>query len=92
MPAPIMYAHRILERAAQLRKSKEISWLRPDAKSQVTLEYDGHRPVRVDTVVVSHQHDPDVAYETIRETVIEQIIKPMLGPTGLLDAGHEVLT
>ncbi len=85
MPAPIMYAHRILERAAELRKSGAVKWLRPDAKSQVTLEYEGHKPVRVDTVVVSHQHDPEASYEEIRETVIEKIIKPILEPTGLLD-------
>ncbi|HRY79330.1 MAG TPA: methionine adenosyltransferase [Spirochaetia bacterium] len=86
MPAPIMYAHRILERAARLRKAKEIPWLRPDAKSQVTLQYDGHKPVRADAVVVSHQHDPDIQYATIRDTVIEEIVKPVLGPTGLLDS------
>ena len=85
MPAPIMYAHRILERAAELRKAGAIRWLRPDAKSQVTLEYAGHKPVRVDTVVVSHQHDPDAKYEDIRETIIEKVIKPILEPTGLLD-------
>ena len=84
MPAPLMYAHKILLRAAQLRKAKIISWLRPDAKSQVTLEYEGHKPVRIDTVVVSHQHDPDITYETIRDTVIEEIIRPILEPTGLL--------
>ncbi|PKL25780.1 MAG: methionine adenosyltransferase [Spirochaetae bacterium HGW-Spirochaetae-3] len=86
MPAPIMYAHKLLLKATELRKSKEIAWLRPDAKSQVTLEYDGHRPVRADAVVISHQHDPDVPYETIKEAVIERIVKPVLGPTGLLDA------
>jgi S-adenosylmethionine synthetase len=85
MPAPIMYAHKILLRATELRKSKAIDWLRPDAKSQVTLEYEGHKPVRVDAVVVSHQHDPKPSYETIREAVIERIIKPVLEPTGLLD-------
>ena len=84
MPAPIMYAHKLLLRATELRKSKTIKWLRPDAKSQVTLEYEGHRPVRIDAVVVSHQHDPDVPYDTIKETIIEQIIKPVLEPTGLL--------
>jgi len=87
MPAPIMYAHRILERAAALRKSREIPWLRPDAKSQVTLEYEGHRPVRIDTVVVSHQHDPEIPYERIKAEVIERIIKPVLEPTGLDLAG-----
>ncbi|MEI6876099.1 MAG: methionine adenosyltransferase [Spirochaetota bacterium] len=85
MPAPIMYAHQILHRATELRKSKIIPWLRPDAKSQVTLEYEGHKPVRIDTVVVSHQHDPEISYETIREAVIEEIIKPVLGKTGILD-------
>jgi S-adenosylmethionine synthetase len=86
MPAPIMYAHQILILASELRKSRKIAWLRPDAKSQVTLEYEGHKPIRADAVVVSHQHDPDVPYETIREAVIEEMIKPILGPTGLLDA------
>ena len=84
MPAPITFAHRLLQRASELRKSKAIPWLRPDAKSQVTLEYDRHKPVRIDAVVVSHQHDPEILYERIRETVIEEIIKPTLGPTGLL--------
>ena len=66
MPAPILYATRILERAAELRKSKVIPWLRPDAKSQVTIEYDGFRPVRIDTVVVSHQHDDGISYQPIK--------------------------
>ncbi len=86
MPAPIYYSHQILLKANELRHNGIISWLRPDAKSQVTVEYDeNHKPVRVDTVVVSHQHDPDVDYATIKETIINQIIKPVLEPTGLLD-------
>jgi S-adenosylmethionine synthetase len=85
MPAPIMFAHQILHRATELRKAKIIPWLRPDAKSQVTLEYEGHKPVRIDTVVVSHQHDPEVSHETIQEAVIEEIIKPVLEKSGLLD-------
>jgi S-adenosylmethionine synthetase len=85
MPLPISLAHKILIRAADLRKKKLIKWLRPDAKSQVTVEYEGHRPVRVDAVVVSHQHDPDVSYREIEATVIEQIIRPVLESTGLLD-------
>ncbi|MBQ7159180.1 MAG: methionine adenosyltransferase [Treponema sp.] len=85
MPAPIMYAHNLLHRATRLRKNKTIAWLRPDAKSQVTIEYEGHKPVRIDTVVISHQHDPEVSYETIKEGVIEEIIKPELEPTGLMD-------
>lgn len=85
MPAPIMYAHSLLRRATRLRKDKTIGWLRPDAKSQVTIEYDGHKPVRIDTVVISHQHDPEVSYNTLKEGIIEEIIKPTLEPTGLLD-------
>ena len=85
MPAPIMYAHILLRRATRLRKDKTIGWLRPDAKSQVTIEYDGHKPVRIDTVVISHQHDPDVSYNTLKEGIIEEIIKPTLEPTGLID-------
>ena len=85
MPAPVMYSHKILIKAAKLRKSGKIKWLRPDAKSQVTIEYEGFKPVRIDTVVVSHQHDPEVKYAEIEKTIIEQIIKPVLEPTGLLD-------
>ncbi|MGI0528598.1 methionine adenosyltransferase [Treponema socranskii] len=85
MPAPVTYAHKLLLKAAELRKNKTISWLRPDAKSQVTIEYEGHVPLRIDTVVVSHQHDPSVEYGEIKETIIERIVKPVLEPTGLLD-------
>ena len=85
MPAPIMYAHQLLLKATDLRKSGAITWLRPDAKSQVTIEYEGHKPVRIDTVVISHQHNPDVSHGTIKDTVIDQIIKPVLEPTGLID-------
>lgn len=86
MPAPIMYAHKLLLKATDLRKSGAINWLRPDAKSQVTIEYEGHKPVRIDTVVISHQHNPEVAHGTIKEAMIEQIIKPVLDPTGLIDS------
>ena len=85
MPAPVTYAHKLLLKAAELRKNKTISWLRPDAKSQVTIEYEGHVPLRIDTVVVSHQHDPSVEYGEIKETIIERIVKPVLDATGLLD-------
>jgi S-adenosylmethionine synthetase len=85
MPAPIMYAHQLLMHAAKLRKHGDITWLRPDSKSQVTVEYNGFKPARIDTVVISHQHDPDVGYDQIRECIIDRIIKPILEPTGLLD-------
>jgi S-adenosylmethionine synthetase len=78
MPAPIYFSHRLVERQAQLRKSRELPWLRPDAKSQVTLRYENGRPVAVDAVVLSTQHDPDVSQESIREAVMELIIQKVL--------------
>jgi S-adenosylmethionine synthetase len=85
MPLPISLAHKVLIKATELRKKKLIKWLRPDAKSQITVEYEGRKPIRIDAVVVSHQHDPDVSYRDIEATVIEEIIRPVLEPTGLLD-------
>jgi S-adenosylmethionine synthetase len=85
MPAAIHYAHRLVERQAQLRRDGRLPWLRPDAKSQVTLRYVDDKPHSVDTVVLSTQHAPDVAYEQLREAVIEEIIKPVL-PQALLQA------
>ncbi|HOS29396.1 MAG TPA: methionine adenosyltransferase [Treponemataceae bacterium] len=85
MPAPIMFAHNLLRKASEMRKGGSMRWLRPDAKSQVTIEYEGFKPVRLDTVVISHQHDPDISYADLKEGIIEKIIKPVLEPTGLLD-------
>ena len=85
MPLPITLAHKLLGYAAELRKNKTIKWLRPDSKSQVTVEYDGNRPIRIDTVVIAHQHNPEVSYKEIESCIIEQIVKPVLEPTGLLD-------
>ncbi len=78
MPAPIYFSHRLVERQADLRRDGRLPWLRPDAKSQVTLRYVDGKPHSVDTVVLSTQHDPDVAYEALKEAVIEEIIKPVL--------------
>jgi S-adenosylmethionine synthetase len=78
MPAPIYYAHRLVEKQAKLRKSGELPWLRPDAKSQVTLRYENGKPVAVDAVVLSTQHSPDVKQSDIREAVRELIIKNVL--------------
>ena len=78
MPLPIALAHRILNRLTAARFAKEVPWLRPDSKSQVTVEFDGHQPVRIDTVVVSTQHGPEVSQEEIRQYVIDQIVKPVL--------------
>lgn len=78
MPAPIYYAHRLMERQAEVRKSGTLDWLRPDAKSQVTLRYEDGKPVAIDAVVLSTQHGPDVDNETLREAIMEEIIKPTL--------------
>ncbi len=85
MPAPIMYAHKILMRAAEMRKSGELPWMRPDGKSQVTVEYEGHTPKRIDAVVMSQQHDYEIAYDDLREQLIGHVINNVLEPTGLLD-------
>ncbi|MBP7660134.1 MAG: methionine adenosyltransferase, partial [Burkholderiaceae bacterium] len=78
MPAAIHYAHRLVERQADLRRDGRLPWLRPDAKSQITLRYVDGKPHSIDTVVLSTQHAPDVSYETLRESVIEEVIKPVL--------------
>ncbi|MCL6414125.1 methionine adenosyltransferase [Aestuariirhabdus sp. Z084] len=78
MPAPIFYSHRLVERQAQLRKKGVLPWLRPDAKSQVTLRYDAGKPVAIEAVVLSTQHDADIKQEDLREAVLEEIIKPVL--------------
>ena len=78
MPAPITYAHRLVKRQAELRKKGILSWLRPDAKSQVTVKYSEGKPIGVDTVVLSTQHAPHVAQADLVEAVIEEIIKPVL--------------
>lgn len=85
MPAPIMLAHKVLQYAAEMRKNGKIPWLRPDSKSQVTVQYKGHVPERVDTVVLSHQHDENISYETLIAELIERVIKPVLNPYGLID-------
>ncbi|BCX80481.1 S-adenosylmethionine synthetase [Methylomarinovum caldicuralii] len=74
MPAPIYYAHRLVQRQAELRRAKVLPWLRPDAKSQVTLRYEDNRPVAADAVVLSTQHAPDIPQSAIREAVIDEII------------------
>lgn len=78
MPLPIWLSHRLMERQAQLRKDGRLPWLRPDAKSQVTIQYVDGKPYKIDTVLVSTQHAPEMSLEAIREAVIEEIIKPML--------------
>ena len=78
MPAPIDYAHRLVRRQAEVRKNGTLSWLRPDAKSQVTFRYENGNPVGIDAVVLSTQHDPDIETDELREAVREEIIKPVL--------------
>lgn len=78
MPLPIHLSHRLVERQALLRKNGKLPWLRPDAKSQVTIEYNGNKPIRLDTVVLSTQHSPDIKLDDLRDAVIEEIIKPII--------------
>jgi S-adenosylmethionine synthetase len=84
MPMPISLAHQLTMRLTEARKTGELPWLRPDGKSQVTVEYDGDKPLRVDTVVISTQHDPSMTHEEIETEIIEKVIKPVI-PASLLD-------
>ena len=77
MPVPIYYSHRLMERHGELRRDGRLPWLRPDAKSQVTVRYLDGKPTQIETVVISTQHDPDVTHEQIKEAVIEEIVKPI---------------
>ena len=85
MPAPVQLSHNILKLAADIRKSNQISWLRPDSKSQVTIEYENNIAKRIDTVVLSHQHDDDISTEELRSVLKEKVIIPALASTNLLD-------
>jgi len=78
MPAPIYYAHKLVKQQSEVRKSGKLSWLRPDAKSQVTFQYENGQPVGIDAVVLSTQHDPDISQSDLIEAVREEIIKPIL--------------
>ncbi|HEY2323194.1 MAG TPA: methionine adenosyltransferase [Thermoanaerobaculia bacterium] len=85
MPMPIVLAHKLTRRLSEVRKSNDLDFLRPDGKSQVTVEYDGKRPVRVNTVVISTQHSPSVSNRDLHDAIIEKVIKPVV-PAELLDA------
>ncbi|MGX5844559.1 methionine adenosyltransferase [Mesorhizobium sp. ArgA1] len=90
MPLPIQLAHHLTKRQAEVREAGHLSWLRPDVKSQVSVRYEGLRPVALDTIVLSTQHDEEVSQEALREGVIEEIIKPVL-PTDLDTTGIRIL-
>jgi S-adenosylmethionine synthetase len=90
MPFPITYSHRLVKRQAEVRKSGSLSWLRPDAKSQVSVRYEDGKPVSVDTVVLSTQHSEDVDHATLSEAVIEEIIKPVL-PANMITSNTRFL-
>ena len=84
MPAPIRLSHRMIQKHRELLESRALPYLRPDAKSQVTIEYDGDKPRRIAALVLSTQHAPDVSYDQLRKDVIEAVIRPAL-PANLLD-------
>ncbi len=86
MPMPILLSHKIVAKQAEVRKSGKLSFLRPDAKSQVSIRYENHKPVAIDAVVLSTQHTADVEHQDLVREVMEHIIKPVLEPTGLLHA------
>lgn len=103
MPAPITYSHRLVHKQSEVRKSGQLSWLRPDAKSQITFVYEDDKPVSIDAVVLSTQHDPDISQKDLQEAVMEHIIKPTLpekwlsnntkyhiNPTGKFEIGGPV--
>ena len=85
MPAPLFYSHRLVERQAKLRKNGVLPWLRPDAKSQVTMRYENGKPVAIDAVVLSTQHSPNISLSDLREAVLEEVIKPVLPAEWLHD-------
>ncbi|MBW2472255.1 MAG: methionine adenosyltransferase [Deltaproteobacteria bacterium] len=85
MPMPITYAHRLMKRQAEVRKAGLLPWLRPDAKSQVTVEYVDNIPKRIEAIVLSTQHSPDVDYEDLKEGIMEEVIKPII-PADMIDA------
>ena len=89
MPAPITYAHRLVKQQSDIRKSGQFSWLQPDAKSQITFRYEDYKPVGIEAVVLSTQHSDDVSLDTLREAVIETILKPVLPEEWLSQCKNE---
>jgi S-adenosylmethionine synthetase len=89
MPMPIMLAHKLVRGMSEVRRAGLVDYLRPDGKSQVTIEYEGSRPVRVDTIVLSTQHGPNATQETIREDLVEKVINPLV-PADLMDKKTKV--
>ena len=83
MPMPIILAHRLIQRLSQVRRDKVIPWVRPDGKSQVSVRYDDNKPTKIETVVISTQHAPDVTQEEIAEEITEKVIRPVWAISGI---------
>lgn len=90
MPAPITYAHRLAKRLSEVRKTKRLTWLRPDGKTQVTMRYEKNQPISIDAIVISCQHSPDIDQASIKEAIVEEVIKPIV-PEKLLDKNTRYL-
>ncbi|MBW7875443.1 MAG: methionine adenosyltransferase [Candidatus Cloacimonetes bacterium] len=89
MPMPIMLAHKLTRRLAEMRKRKSLRYLRPDGKAQVTVEYDGYKPIRVENIVISTQHDDEIGADELREDIIRQVIEPVI-PQGMIDKNTNI--
>jgi S-adenosylmethionine synthetase len=85
MPYPIVYAHKLARRLTEVRKNKILPYVRPDGKTQVTVEYEDDKPVRIDTIVISTQHNPDVEYETLKNDIMREVILPVI-PAEMIDS------
>ena len=84
MPMPILLAHKLIQKLSEVRRNKTLAWVRPDGKSQVSVKYEDHKPTKIETVVISTQHAPEISQEEISNEIIDKVIKPVLGNLGMM--------